>query len=96
MSVKTCNAKYTFSHQSSEEHAEYVTNQLAAFNKSSKSSLWQNAPQPQAALQIFILDGNSSVVGGLIGRTNTIPEWLEVTVIWVQEEAKKNRLAFLT
>jgi GNAT superfamily N-acetyltransferase len=28
------------------------------------------------------------VIGGLIGRTNAIPEWLEVTVIWIQEEAR--------
>ena len=73
---------------SNEEYAEYVTNRLKDFNKSRESPLWQNPPQPQAALQIFILDDNNSVKGGLIGRTNAIPEWLEVTVIWVQEEAR--------
>jgi len=88
MSVNKSNAKYTFSYQSNEEHAAYVTYQLAAFNKSRKSSLWEDPPQPQGALQIFILDDNNSVIGGLIGRTNTIPEWLEVSVIWVREEAR--------
>ena len=31
------------------------------------------------------LDQEQTVVGGLIGRTHSIPEWLEVSVVWVDE-----------
>jgi GNAT superfamily N-acetyltransferase len=34
------------------------------------------------------LDDKGFVVGGLIGRTNEIPEWLEVSVIWVAEDKR--------
>ena len=27
-------------------------------------------------------------MGGLIGRTNEVPEWLEVSVIWVAEDRR--------
>lgn len=88
MSVNIEESKYTFSHEPNAEQAAYVTNKLIDFNRSRQSSLWQNPPHPQTPLQIFILDNNGSVIGGLIGRAHAIPEWLEVTVIWVQEEAR--------
>ena len=28
-------------------------------------------------------------MGGLIGRTNEIPEWLEVSVVWVAEDERR-------
>jgi hypothetical protein len=31
----------------------------------------------------------SRIVGGLVGRTNQIPEWLEVSIIWVAEDKRR-------
>jgi len=78
----------SFSLELNEERSEYVTEQLREFNRSRSSPLWSSPPQPSAPLQIYALDDNGSVVGGLIGRTNGIPEWLDVSVIWVAEDRR--------
>jgi len=78
----------SFSLELNEERSEYVMDQLREFNRPRKSLLWSNPPQPSAPLQIYALDARGSVVGGLVGRTNEIPEWLEVSVIWVAEDRR--------
>ena len=82
------NAGYSFSLEIDEERSEYVTEQLREFNRAKKSPLWTNPPQPGAALQVYALDEDGSVVGGVTGRTNEIPEWLEISVMWVAEDRR--------
>lgn len=48
-------------------------------------SAWDNPPHPRAPLQIYVIDMHEVIIGGLIGRTHAIPEWLEISVIWVDE-----------
>ena len=88
MSASSEPSRCSFILQISEERSEYVTNKLREFNRPRRSLLWPNPPQPSAPLQIYALDDKGFVVGGLIGRTNEIPEWLEVSVIWVAEDQR--------
>lgn len=81
-------SRYSFVFEPSEERAKYVTDQLIEFNRTRQSPLWSNHVPSSAPLQIFALDDNGSVMGGLIGKTNAIPEWLEVSTIWVAEDQR--------
>jgi ribosomal protein S18 acetylase RimI-like enzyme len=76
-------SRCSFVLEPSEERSEYVTNELREFNRPRKSPLWLNPPEPGAPLEVYALDDKGAVVGGLVGRTNEIPEWLEVSVVWV-------------
>lgn len=78
----------TFTLEVSDERADQVTNALREFNRPRKSPAWLNPPQPGAPLQIYALDSQGAVVGGLVGQTNEIPEWLEVSVVWVAEDRR--------
>jgi ribosomal protein S18 acetylase RimI-like enzyme len=81
-------SKYSFVSEPNEDRSEYVTNGLREFNQTRKSPLWSNFSQASAPLEIYALDDNGFVVGGLIGETNGIPEWLNVSVVWVTEEQR--------
>ena len=89
MSASSEPSRCSFILELCEERSEYVINQLREFNRPRKSPLWLNPPQPSAPLQVYALDEKGSVVGGLVGRTNEIPEWLEVSVVWVAEDRRK-------
>lgn len=81
-------SQYSFDFEPNEERSKYVTDRLIEFNQTRESPLWSNPPQASAPIQIFALDAKGSVIGGLIGKTNEIPEWLEVSTIWVAEEQR--------
>jgi ribosomal protein S18 acetylase RimI-like enzyme len=81
-------SKYTFVSEPDETRSEYVTNGLRDFNQTRQSPLWTNFPQASAPLEVYALDEAGSVVGGLVGVTNAIPEWLNISVLWVQEEQR--------
>ena len=70
MSASSEQPKCSFSLELSAERSEYVVNQLRAFNRPRRSPLWSHPPQPGAPLEIYALDGEGAVVGGLIGQTN--------------------------
>jgi GNAT superfamily N-acetyltransferase len=76
--------QYAFSFAVNDERAAYLTQQLIEFNQPHTSPSWQHPPQPQAPLHIYAHDTSDVLIGGLIGRTNAIPEWLEMTVLWVE------------
>ena len=92
MATDAASQQYTFSLDVNHERQAYVTEQLRAFNQSHTSPLWQAPPQAPAPLHIYILDGHGAVLGGLIGRTNAIPEWLEVATIWVADHVRHQGL----
>jgi GNAT superfamily N-acetyltransferase len=74
---------YAFSFAVNDERAAYLMQQLIAFNLPHASPLWQHPPHPPAPLQLYAQDAAGTVIGGVIGRTNAIPEWLEITIVWV-------------
>jgi ribosomal protein S18 acetylase RimI-like enzyme len=86
--INSSQSKYAFVSGPDQARSEYVTNALMEFNKTKQSPLWTNFLQTSAALEIYALDNNGSVVGGLIGKTNEIPEWLNISVVWVTEQQR--------
>ena len=74
-----------------EEREDYITNQLVAFNLAHSNAYTneQYSPQP---LHIYVLNSAGTVLDGLVGRTHSIPFWLEVSVIWVDEQVRHQGL----
>ena len=89
MSEGSAPDSYRFSCDIDAAREEYVTTRLIAFNKPHASPLWQNPPPPPAPLQVYVTDTHERVIGGLIGRTHAIPEWLEISVLWVDEALRQ-------
>jgi GNAT superfamily N-acetyltransferase len=85
MAQTSTHSPYSFTSELNPERAEYVTGQLRDFNRPRASPLWQAPPHPSAPLHLFVLDTEGLVIGGLTGQTHSIPEWLEISVIWVAE-----------
>ena len=83
-----------FSLSVDKERAEYVTAKLVAFNKVHIVKLPTNmdTPPPAAPIEVYVLDGEGNVIGGLVGRTHSIRDWFEVSVIWVEESARRRGL----
>jgi ribosomal protein S18 acetylase RimI-like enzyme len=69
------------------QREEYITNQLVAFNQTHTTAL-ATSPIAPSLLQLYVLDALGRTVGGLIGRTNSIPHWLEISVIWIEESIR--------
>ncbi len=50
------------------------------------------APEEPRPLHLFAYDDTGALVGGLIGRTHSIPFWLEVSILWVDEAHRRQGL----
>ena len=79
--------RFSFSYGIDQRRNEYVMEQLKAYNMAHASPLVPALDElPVAApLEIYALDNTGAVVGGLIGRTHSIREWLEISILWVEE-----------
>jgi GNAT superfamily N-acetyltransferase len=88
MTTSATNPEYTFSLAVDDDRADYVTNRLIEFYQAHASPLWSHPPHSPAPIHSYAMDAADSVIGGLIGRTNTIPEWLEITVLWVEAQLR--------
>ena len=80
----------TFDMAVNDEREEYVTDRLVEFNRA-HLELWEqnhDAQYEAAPLQIYVLDQQGQVVGGLAGRTHGLRAWLEISVVWVKEELR--------
>ncbi len=83
MATPAQDPEYAFSFAVDDDRAAYLTQQLIDFSQPHASPLWQHPPQPSAPLHIYALDISDALIGGVLGRTNSIPEWLEISVLWV-------------
>lgn len=63
---------------------EEIIHRLVAYNLR-HTATQPAAPQPPQPLQLFARDDSGALVGGLIARTHSIPFWLEVSILWVDE-----------
>lgn len=72
---------FSFTHVADEARAAYVTEPLQAFNRPRVPAESDRAP-----IEIYVLDGASRVVAGIVGRT--VWSWLEVGVIWVDGQLR--------
>lgn len=91
MSQEIPSDQYVFDHTVSEQRENYLTNQLIAFNQTHSTAFPIEHIDP-LPLQIFLLDRTGTVLGGLVGRTHTIPQWLEISIIWVDESMRQHGL----
>lgn len=82
---------YVFDQEVNEQRADWLTNQLVAFNLAHSTALPGEAVEP-SPLHVYALDRVGAVLGGIVGRTNAIPAWLEISVIWVDERLRHQGL----
>lgn len=83
--------KYIFDQTISQEREDYITNQLVAFNLAHTTALPDEQYEP-LPLHLYVLDRIGTVLGGLVGRTHSIPSWFEISVIWVDERVRHQGL----
>lgn len=83
--------EYIFDHEINERREDFLTEQLVSFNLVHTTALpiEQHEPQP---LHLYALDASGAIRGGLIGRTHSIPQWLEISIIWVDEQVRRQGL----
>jgi GNAT superfamily N-acetyltransferase len=84
----------SFSHGENADHNEAITERLIAMNRGHLATLpiGEGASPAAEPLEIYALDSEGAVVGGLVGRTHTIPYWLEITVLWVDKPLRGHGL----
>ncbi len=83
--------QYIFDQSVSEQREDFITNQLIAFNEAHSTAFAAELYEPQP-LHIYVLDRAGNVVAGLVGRTHSLPSWLEVSIIWTDERARRQGL----
>lgn len=83
--------QYTFDQNVSEQRDDFITNQLIAFNEAHSTALAIGQYEAQPS-HIYALDADGTVVAGLVGRTHSLPTWLEVSVIWSDERVRHQGL----
>ena len=80
----------TFDVAVSDERKEYLTDRLVEFNRT-HLELWEQNHDSQyeaARLQIYALDQQGEIIGGLAGWTHRLRAWFEISIIWVKEESR--------
>ncbi len=87
MNERQNNHYYVFDQAVNEQREDYITNRLVEFNQvhTTAQTTAQHDPLP---LHIYVLDQAGTVLGGLVGRTHTIPLWLEISIIWVDDRVR--------
>jgi ribosomal protein S18 acetylase RimI-like enzyme len=80
--------QYLFDQTISAQREEYLTNQLIAFNQAHSTALPIEHVDP-LPLQITLLDSKGTALGGLVGRTHVIPQWLEIAIIWIDKSLRQ-------
>jgi ribosomal protein S18 acetylase RimI-like enzyme len=78
---------YTLDTAVNEQNDDFITAQLVAFNEAHTTALPVEVRDPQP-LHLYARDAAGAIRAGLVGRTHAIPHWLEVSVIWVDEQAR--------
>lgn len=84
--------QYTISSEASPSLSDNLVAELREFNRGKRSSLWEKPPRAMETLQFYLLDVAGHLIGGIQGRTHQIPEWLEITIIWVAEDRRQQGL----
>ncbi len=91
MTQETSSDQYVFDHTINEQRDDYLTNQLITFNQTHSTALPIEHVDP-SPLQISLLARTGTVLGGLVGRTHAIPQWLEISIIWLDEPFRRHGL----
>ena len=72
-------------------YEKQVRRHLDTFNAGFRTELLKRLqcdwPGP-LPLQVYALDDNDRLVGGLVGQTHAIPMWAEIDLLWVDESCR--------
>lgn len=68
-----------------EAREDYVTTKLIEYNEPYASPLWKNRPRDPEPLHVYALDEHGTIIGGVIGKTHGVPEWVTIDIVWVDE-----------
>jgi ribosomal protein S18 acetylase RimI-like enzyme len=90
--MEPASPRYTVTSEASAALSDNLVAELRRFNQGKHSLLWENRPRAAESLQFYLLDDEGTLIGGIQGRTHQIPEWLEITVIWVAEAMRQQGL----
>ena len=82
---------YQFTSVPDDAAEEEITQRLVAYNLR-HTATQPAAPHPPQPLQLFARDDSGALVGGVIARTHSIPFWLEVGILWVDEAQRGHGL----
>lgn len=84
-------SEYMFDSTVSEQWEDYITDKLIAFNQTHSTALPIEHSE-YAPLHLYLLDRSGNVLGGLVGRTHSIPFWFEISIIWLDERLRRQGL----
>ncbi len=76
------------SSQIDDDRADWLNAQLVEFNTVHGTSTGGGG-RPAEPLQLYLTGASGDVLAGLIGRTNAVPSWLEVSVLWVADAERR-------
>lgn len=65
--------------------SQYICDRLRQYNDAHSSAFTLTSQTEPSTVEMYLLDKEQTVIGGLTGRTNSIPEWLEISILWVDE-----------
>lgn len=72
-------------------HESEIRQNLDAFNARHRTELLERLqdgwPGPQP-LEVYAFDADDQLIGGLVGRTHSVPMWAEVDLLWVDEACR--------
>ncbi len=84
---------YTLMLTVSEAWEAAITEELLLFNRQHAPAMaLEPPPHPHAPLHVYALNTNGTLIGGVVGRTHSIPLWLEVRLVWVEESYRRQEL----
>lgn len=82
---------YEIETAASTERESALSKAFIGYNRA-HSPLWEQNHDAQfqpTPLQLFVLDSDGTLLGGLTGRTHSLRAWLEISTLWVDEAHRK-------
>ena len=71
---------------------EEITQRLVAYNLAHMPSAAAAPHEEPRPLHLVAYDASGALIGGVVGRTHTIPFWLEISILWVDEAQRGHGL----
>lgn len=74
--------------EENDDAAEAITQRLVAYNLAHAPAR-PAEPEAERPLHVFAYAETGELLGGLVGRTNAIPSWLQIAILWVDERHRR-------
>ncbi|HEV8190940.1 MAG TPA: GNAT family N-acetyltransferase, partial [Ktedonobacterales bacterium] len=86
--MSPANEPFTFSYVRTTEEEGALSRRLSECNLAHSGASW-SAPEAPQPVHVSARGAADRIIGGLVGTTHTSPYWLNVSVVWVDEAARK-------